>query len=302
MFEKGLIQKSSSPAVSGIQVDPKKFIQASGPGVLARDLQLILYNIFSEETLNITDRLQPLLIPAFFEQELVVETKQSQKHSTQSPKILPPTNLNNNTNNISLNGSNNNSPPNTNGKPRSSRLNHPPLPPTMNSITLVFGQYLSYLRENKLPSSLICQFFSQALYFIDAFLLNHLLKSKSLCTPTTGFNLKMACSRLDEWLSKPETHGIIPSGAALQHLKEASNVLVLDKALFIDADTIISIFHSLNLVQVKKLLDLFTADPMSPGAVPSNVKNMMDSDWGHPTHNLSLVLDTNQLLGYEKLV
>lgn len=69
-------------------------------------------------------------------------------------------------------------------------------------------------------------------------------------TATHGLRVKLAVSRIDEWLSKLDTD-VSTSGDRLNLLREAANVLVLDKSLFLDADTVTSIFHTLNLVQVQ---------------------------------------------------
>jgi DIL domain len=79
--------------------------------------------------------------------------------------------------------------------------------------------------------------------------LNALLYGKEVSTATHGLRIKLAVSRIDEWLAKQD-NDIAGSGERLNLLRDAANVLVLDKNLFLDADTITSIFHSLNLVQV----------------------------------------------------
>lgn len=116
-------------------------------------------------------------------------------------------------------------------------------------------------RQTVLPVCLIyiCKIFisniyyySQLLHFISGCVLNALLYGKEVSTATHGLRIKLAVSRIDEWLAKQD-NDIAGTGERLNLLRDTANVLVLDKSLFLDADTITSIFHTLNLVQVRSI-------------------------------------------------
>ena len=63
----------------------------------------------------------------------------------------------------------------------------------------------------------------------------------------------------------------------MNQIVQAATLLVMDKELLGDKEVIDSICPSLSVFQVKRLLDQFTADQLSPDSVSNNVKDKLES-------------------------
>eukprot|EP00026_Physarum_polycephalum_P000657 Phypoly_transcript_00658.p1 GENE.Phypoly_transcript_00658~~Phypoly_transcript_00658.p1 ORF type:complete len:1364 (+),score=481.35 Phypoly_transcript_00658:143-4234(+) len=270
------IPASADPVLQGVQVDRDQFIQGTNHAeAFGRAVQELTLNIYSQLVLNLQESFQKVIIPAFLQEDLAVMDAQRTPTRGSSHAQLP-------------NGLH---------SPTSPSSPHNPAPPvpSLTLLTNALTNFLTILRDARCPPVVVKQFFHQILHFISGCVLNALLYGKEVSTATHGLRIKLAVSRIDEWLAKQESD-VSGAGERLNLLRDAANVLVLDKSLFIDADTITSIFHTLNLVQVRKLLDLFQPDSVSPANVPQSVKQMMDTYWGYSPHNMPLVVDVTSLV------
>lgn len=140
---------------------------------------------------------------------------------------------------------------------------------TQETLLPILDSYLTIFLENHIPLSLVKQFFTQGFYFINFTLFNTLLNTKRMCTCANGFQIKLELSQLEQWISK--TLQIPEIKNQLDIMAQAINVLVMDKNVILEGDTLKQICPLLTAKQIKRLLELFTPDQLSPAAVPQEV-------------------------------
>lgn len=138
----------------------------------------------------------------------------------------------------------------------------------------VLGSLLRAVREAALSEPLQRQYMAQIFYYVDARLVNLLLSQRDLCTCSFGLQLKLAISQLEEWAAQAGARRETLSWAReqLEPLREAANLLVVDKAVFEDEHLIGQMFSALNLHQIRHLLEMFTPDPLLPQQIPESVR------------------------------
>jgi len=137
-------------------------------------------------------------------------------------------------------------------------------------ITDILSTYHQAFKKHYLLDSVMQQYFYQVYYFINASLFNKLLENKStLCTCANGFKIKQTMAELEDWGSHRSLKHL---DKPLEHVIQAVNVLVMvDKAIFMDKGMIQSLFPILNFAQIKRILELFQTDDLSPDPVPPEV-------------------------------
>jgi len=177
---------------------------------------------------------------------------------------------------------------------RLSHTNH------LNKICKVLEKYLNMMKDKFVFDSIIQQFYSQVFHFVSYSLLNDILNQEhqqSSCSPTFGFTIKLSLSKIEDWLSSIDDRDLlIPTRDNLMAIIEAANLMVIDKSIFTDSESIISAFSTLNILQIKKLLEIWKPDHLSPDPIPSSVISMARSNWNRPITNQTLIIDPTILI------
>eukprot|EP01105_Mastigella_eilhardi_P010678 TRINITY_DN2486_c0_g1_i2.p1 TRINITY_DN2486_c0_g1~~TRINITY_DN2486_c0_g1_i2.p1 ORF type:complete len:489 (-),score=145.56 TRINITY_DN2486_c0_g1_i2:58-1524(-) len=154
----------------------------------------------------------------------------------------------------------------TRGKAESAANVHRPVMPDVITALLAIRRSAA---EAKLHESLQLQLFAQLMQWLNAHSVNTLVSRPELCTCTTGIQLKMSLSALEDFLCKPEAAAIFGARRYLEHTKQASNLLVMDKAVLLDPSNLESVFGELNIAQICCIVRSFKTDSMMP-----QVKNL----------------------------
>ncbi|EGC35765.1 hypothetical protein DICPUDRAFT_151845 [Dictyostelium purpureum] len=167
----------------------------------------------------------------------------------------------------------------------------------INKICKLLQKYMNFFKDRFLFDSIVQQFFSQTFHFISHTLLNDILGSDKYCTPANGFKLKLSLSKFDDWISSCEERELLePCRHQFMAIIEAANLMVIDKSIFTDSESILTAFETLNVLQIKKLLEVWKPDSLSPDPIPMSVMQMSRTNWNRPTHNLTLQIDPTILL------
>ncbi|KAF2068954.1 hypothetical protein CYY_009727 [Polysphondylium violaceum] len=272
LHQTGFIQDTSDPQKSGIEISVSAFVPPSPEigGSFVRDLQSLALNIYSK-LITITEmKLEKVLIQSIFLPESVILDHQKSPGKS---------------NIVSSIGSSSGMLSNGNKKP----VNN------INQTLNILDSTLVFLKDGRISDAISNQFLNQVFFFINAQLTNHLLSNTNVCTTTQGLEVKMGVSRLKEWCSTT------PYKSASQQLDsshEASNLLVIDKSVFMDIEAIKSIFQKLNLHQIKQLLESYTPDDLSPDSLPLSLKKALDANWyqSYDISSLPLQIDSSKKL------
>ncbi|EGC31569.1 hypothetical protein DICPUDRAFT_156561 [Dictyostelium purpureum] len=259
----GYTQESSNPLKSGVEISVNNFVTPAPEigGSFIRDLQSLNLSIYSK-LLSVTEiKLEKVLISSvFLPDSIILEAQKS------------PISKNSSSPNSTKNSSSGNS---------------------INNLLSILDGVITFLKEGRIFDSISSQFLNQVFYFMNAQITNYLLSNSKVCTTTQGLEVKMGVSRLKEWCSQT------PYKSASQQLDsshEASNLLVIDKNVFVDIDAIKSIFQKLNLHQIKQLLESFTPDNLSPDPLPMVLKKALESNWRQTfdINSLPLLIDSTK--------
>jgi len=117
----------------------------------------------------------------------------------------------------------------------------------------------------------------QLLNWLNASLVNTLLTTASLCRAGTAYSTKVSLSHIEQWIAASHTTQLIGDRAVslctwlsdrLEALREAANVLVVDKSVFMSPD-LSSIFVVLNTAQISRLLTQFQTDEYANKLLPT---------------------------------
>jgi hypothetical protein len=171
------------------------------------------------------------------------------------------------------------------------------------AVMRILDRVLARTRNHYLYDAVTQQLFVQLFYAIDAHLVNIVLQKTKL-TPSSGFQIKLGLSHLEDWISQPESNPgeralLAPCVGQLDGLRDVGGVLVLDKALLADASTLQSIFKALNLRQVKRLLEVFEPDQLAQGELPSSVRHAIQTTWNNPqAASLPLLFDPSKIIAF----
>jgi hypothetical protein len=133
---------------------------------------------------------------------------------------------------------------------------------------------LKTLKSVYLYESIVNQFFYQLFYFIDCVLFNELMEhTERLSSTTHGFEIALALSTLLEW-SDRHVPGL-PRDQLFQHILQAANVMVMDKSLLTDKETLATVWPVLNVSHIYRLISCFSSDPTTPESILPDVKNFL---------------------------
>jgi len=123
-------------------------------------------------------------------------------------------------------------------------------------------------------------FLDQLFALIDAQLFNCLMKKTNLFRCNSGFQIKMLLSKIDSVCSK--TLKQLNLNVAMSHdhlgfIKEAANLLVMDKSIMGDEETRKQIFTKLNILQISYIMKYFEPDDTAPDPIPEKVKRAIEA-------------------------
>ncbi|KAK5577558.1 hypothetical protein RB653_002501 [Dictyostelium firmibasis] len=167
----------------------------------------------------------------------------------------------------------------------------------INKICTILQKYMNLLKDKFIFDSIVQQFFSQTFHFISYTLLNEVLNGENFCTPSSGFKIKLSLSKMDDWVSSSEERELLlPARDHFMSIIEAANLMVIDKSIFTDSDSVISAFETLNILQIKKLLEIWKPDNLSPDPIPKKIIASLNQQLDLNTHQRNLVVDPTILI------
>ncbi len=109
---------------------------------------------------------------------------------------------------------------------------------------------------------------SQALYLINAHLLNTLLqRGGAMCTMSNALQIKSVLAQLEEFVERKR----MVTGTPLAHIKQAADVLIVHKDHLVEEQVRKEVCPTLSLAQIQHLLMRFQVDEFSPDPVPPAV-------------------------------
>uniref|UniRef100_A0A3Q3X431 Dilute domain-containing protein n=1 Tax=Mola mola TaxID=94237 RepID=A0A3Q3X431_MOLML len=113
------------------------------------------------------------------------------------------------------------------------------------------------ISQHGVDSDLIKQLVKQLYYIISAVTFNHLLLRKDVCSWSKGLQIRYNVWQLQEWLTDRE---LADCGAkeTLEPLRQAAQLLQINKKTEADAQTICSLCTDLSTAQIVKVLTLYT--------------------------------------------
>jgi len=171
-------------------------------------------------------------------------------------------------------------------------------------ISNILDRVLRKTRDHFLYDAVVQQLFCQIFYFINTHLVNAALKKDRL-TASHGVQIKYGISKLEEWLANAcseagERSLLSPASEYLDPLREVASALVVDKSLFSDATATQSIFRSLSLRQLKRILEVFVPDNMSPAQLTGVVRDSVATTWRHPRpDSLPYIVDEYAIVPFQ---
>eukprot|EP01114_Cavostelium_apophysatum_P012934 TRINITY_DN3021_c0_g1_i6.p1 TRINITY_DN3021_c0_g1~~TRINITY_DN3021_c0_g1_i6.p1 ORF type:complete len:1113 (-),score=533.61 TRINITY_DN3021_c0_g1_i6:18-3356(-) len=145
----------------------------------------------------------------------------------------------------------------------------------------VMSDVIKLLKNHHVAEPLLKHVVTQLFFFIDAQVFNSLLSRQELFKCSAGFKIKMAISKIEAALGKVDKHLF---GNHLNHIKEAANLLIMDKSIVSDEETVANIFSHLNIKQIKQIVVSFVPDDYAPDPVPDNVKRALESAASKPSN------------------
>jgi len=110
---------------------------------------------------------------------------------------------------------------------------------------------------------------------MNRLMVNNLMSCKELCTAANGFQIKLAISRIEDWMDHKTLKAYVGNaGKKLKMLSECATVLTLDKSVLVNDDAVIPrVCATLNLHQIKQLVVSFHPDALVTDTVPTDVIN-----------------------------
>jgi len=120
-------------------------------------------------------------------------------------------------------------------------------------------------------------------------LFNELLSNEKFCTVAHGFNIKLNTAQLQDWKISALSNlynnpNLISSVVSFEFISNASNVLIMDKAMFAEEDVRVAL-KPLQNRHIHRLLFLFSPDNENRDEVPEDVLSLI-----HDDYNLSQIL------------
>lgn len=137
------------------------------------------------------------------------------------------------------------------------------------TITIILDQYYSLMVKNFIHKDLISQFFKQVYFFINSHTFNALFDIQNKrCKMGSAIMLKMAVSELEAWADRNK---IETCKEQLVSLRQASDIMIMNKSSLVDEATRREVCPTLSLIQVRKILQMYHPDDFDPDTVPSSV-------------------------------
>jgi len=264
--------------------------------IFFKNLEMLIYEIYSAYVTNIYAQIDEVIIPGILHP---VSTSRPRSSSSNSPR--DPTSNGYNPSTSSKNNNNNNSNNNINNSNENKNNSNRDRIDVAGGLTTILTEHLVSLRKHMIFDSVVKQFFCQVFYYINTRLFNDLLHQRELCTCGNGFQIKLGLGQLDEWVAKNDKKNLaVAARRYLQHITEAANVLVVDKAIFEDETMISNVCPTLSIPQVRALLSQFRTDQYSPEPVPKAVLAKLEKMDKSRKSSKGLELDESFLLSLPK--
>jgi len=135
-------------------------------------------------------------------------------------------------------------------------------------IQVLTDDCIKLFKEQYLYNSIVQQFLHQVFKFINCVVFNELMDNgEKYCAHSQGFELKLRVSNLQNWASKNVKIEITDDMA---HVLQVANIIIMDKGVFGDRDTVRSICPDVNFSQIEVILDSFV--PEKPDTVLQQVR------------------------------
>lgn len=161
-----------------------------------------------------------------------------------------------------------------------------------NDFINIIKELYQILTKYYIKNSIIEYILESIFYYSDAQLFNTLIKRPNIFTCTNGFEIKVLISQIENNLSK---YCNIPSQKYFNYIKEASNLLIMDKSLVNDEETRKQIFPHLNIIQINHFIKNFKTDGNAPDPIPESVKRNLEEQCLKKNSNLSLLIDPTDI-------
>eukprot|EP01122_Echinamoeba_exundans_P016647 TRINITY_DN84_c1_g2_i1.p1 TRINITY_DN84_c1_g2~~TRINITY_DN84_c1_g2_i1.p1 ORF type:complete len:693 (-),score=210.68 TRINITY_DN84_c1_g2_i1:218-2296(-) len=156
------------------------------------------------------------------------------------------------------------------------------------SPTIITGQLEQFVqllkKSHPFSRALELQIIAQMLEWMGRHLTNALFTTSQLCRAGTAYSMKVALSHVEQWFA-----GVVATSQAdplmtawvnerLEPLREAANILLIDKSVF-SGDTT-GIFTTLSVAQIYRLLSQFAPDDFAADKVPEDALRTMQKAAG----------------------
>eukprot|EP00794_Sanderia_malayensis_P004645 gene4645-5253_t len=141
---------------------------------------------------------------------------------------------------------------------------------TVKDITNKLSAILAVLNAHCVDMVVIKQIFTQINYYICATMLNNLLLRKDMCHWSRGMQIRFNLTQLEEWCRTNQLDSVEIT-KHLDPIKEATQLLQVNKKSLDDVDSILSVCSTLNPLQVQKILTMYTPANEYEPRVPSKV-------------------------------
>lgn len=161
-------------------------------------------------------------------------------------------------------------------------------------VIAILAEVLQAATEVKLPQAMRKQVAAQLVYCVNAGMFNAFVTRPELCTCSSGFQIRLAMSQLEDWLVRDQD--AFPARKRLEHVREASNLFVMDKKILRDDEAVKAAFSALNIAQLTRLLESFRPDQLSKTGVDPAILQEMKSKAQSGSWDLQIQLDPHAWL------
>jgi len=141
---------------------------------------------------------------------------------------------------------------------------------TIKDITNKLSAVLAVLNAHCVDLSVIKQIFTQINYAICATMLNNILLRTDMCHWSRGMQIRFNLTQLEDWCitNQLNSEDILKP---LDPIKDATQLLQVNKKSLEDVDSILSVCSTLNPLQVQKILTMYTPASEYEPRVPTKV-------------------------------
>lgn len=161
---------------------------------------------------------------------------------------------------------------------------------------LKLSKFIRFLTTHQFNDTVVSQVLSQIFHWTSVLVVNNIIATKNLCTATIGYSVKILFSQIEQWLFSNLSKQIVPRICdQFIIMREAANVLTIDKNCFDDKDVLYSAFINLNVAQIHIILEQFQADEFSPDDVPISTLELLKSEIRRTNAKVTHLEGTNLL-------